>query len=140
MALNKMIFSTAIILSLFIVDSSACRGCIELDEITFDKLLNRFPVSIVKFDIAYPYGDKHEAYSQFAGDVAERVPDLLVAVVGVKDYGEKDNANLAKRFSVREIYPDIKLFINGKTEWIDYPAGKNTFHPFVFILSASLYP
>lgn len=37
-----------------------------MDELTFEKLLKRFQVTIVKFDIAYPYGDQHEAYSRFA--------------------------------------------------------------------------
>lgn len=99
-----------------------CKGCVELDELTFDKLVKRFPATLVKFDIAYPYGDKHEAYSSFAAEVAEDVDDLLVAVVGIKDYGDKDNAALGKRFSVKENYPDIKLFTSNVT-WIDYPAG-----------------
>lgn len=115
---------TATIAGVIQTTTATCAGCIELNVQTFDKLLARFPVTIAKFDIAYPYGDKHEAYSQFANDVAQRVDDLLVAVIGIKDYGEKDNENLGKRFSVGTIYPAIKLFLNGRTDtWIDYPSG-----------------
>lgn len=46
--------------------SNTCKGCTDLDELTFEKLVKRFQVTIVKFDIAYPYGDQHEAYSRFA--------------------------------------------------------------------------
>lgn len=121
----KLWILTATIASLAHTVTATCAGCIELNVQTFDKLLARFPVTIAKFDIAYPYGDKHEAYSQFASDVAQRVDDLLVAVIGIKDYGEKDNENLGKRFSVGTIYPVIKLFLNGRTDtWIDYPSGR----------------
>jgi endoplasmic reticulum protein 29 len=37
-----------------------CKGCIALDTLTFDKMLKRFRVSLVKFDVAFPYGDKQE--------------------------------------------------------------------------------
>lgn len=66
---------------------AACKGCIELDSLTFDKMLSKFEYSIVKFDISYPYGPKHDEYEKFAKDAASQ-KDLLVAVVGVKDYGE----------------------------------------------------
>lgn len=46
--------------------SNTCKGCTDLDELTFEKLLKRFKVTIIKFDIAYPYGDQHEAFSRFA--------------------------------------------------------------------------
>lgn len=50
--------------------SNTCKGCTDLDELTFEKLVKRFKVAIVKFDIAYPYGDQHEAYSRFAQGIA----------------------------------------------------------------------
>ncbi|GAB0098524.1 Protein windbeutel [Sergentomyia squamirostris] len=101
----------------------ACKGCVELDEITFDKLIHRFPVTVVKFDVAYPYGEKHEAYSAFALDVST-VDDLLVGLIGIKDYGEKDNSEIGKRYEVDEKdYPAIKLIKkDDPTKWIDYPA------------------
>ncbi|KAJ6636727.1 Protein windbeutel [Pseudolycoriella hygida] len=101
--------------------SNTCKGCTDLDELTFEKLVKRFQVTIVKFDIAYPYGDQHEAYSRFAQDVYH-IDDLLVATVGIKDYGELDNKNLSQRFNVPEKLPSIKMFLNGDTtKWVDYP-------------------
>ena len=115
---------------------ASCKGCLEMDHLTFDKILRRFPAAIVKFDIAYPYGDKHEAYSEFAANVAEQVDDLAVAVVGIKDYGELDNSNLGKRFKVRDVYPDIKLFVGGNFDkWIDYPTGLSL----LFVTAVSVF-
>jgi len=100
--------------------SNTCKGCTDLDELTFEKLVKRFQVTIVKFDIAYPYGDQHEAFAKFAQDV-HHIDDLLVATIGIKDYGEMDNKNLSKRFDVPEKLPSIKLFLNGVvTKWFDY--------------------
>lgn len=105
--------------------SASCFGCLELDELTFDKILKKFPTVLVKFDIAYPYGDKHEAYAKLAADISPDNGDFAVAVVGIKDYGNKENSKLAERFSVGDKYPVIKLFRNGNAEeWIDYPNGK----------------
>lgn len=121
-------YLSAFIAVVLIYSATANKGCVELDELTFDKVVKKFQVVIVKFDIAYPYGEKHEAYIQFADDV-HSVSNLLVTVVGIKDYGDKDNANLGKRFSVGEGYPKIKLFINGKTDsWIDYTEGTFSEH------------
>lgn len=54
------------------------------------------------------------------------VDDLLVAAVGIKDYGDMDNKNLSHRFNVPEKLPSIKLFPNGDvTKWLDYSEGKS---------------
>lgn len=68
--------------------TASCKGCVELDSMTFDKVISKFDYAIVKFDISYPYGEKHEQYEEFA-KAASDVSNLLVAEVGVKDYGEK---------------------------------------------------
>lgn len=73
-----------------------CKGCTPLDTLTFDKMIRSFPVSLVKFDTAYPYGDKHEEFAKVAADGAE-LPGLFVGEVGIKDYGEKDNEELGNR-------------------------------------------
>ena len=66
---------------------------------------------MVKFDVAYPYGDKHEEFAKFSKAAAED-ENLFVAEVGIKDYGDKDNADLAERFNVKkEDYPVVILFI-----------------------------
>lgn len=60
------------------------------------QILPKFQSALVKFDVAYPYGPKQDEYTKFAESVAN-VDDLLVAEIGVKDYGEKDNEDLATR-------------------------------------------
>lgn len=67
--------------------TASCKGCVELDSLTFDKIISKFDYSVVKFDISYPYGEKHEQFEEFSKAAAE-VSNLLVAVVGVKDYGK----------------------------------------------------
>lgn len=89
-----------------------CKGCTPLDTLSFDKLLSKFKVSVVKFDVAYPYGDKHDEFAKFSTSAAE-LEDLFVGEVGIKDYGDKDNADLADRFNViKEDYPVVILFVH----------------------------
>ena len=79
----------------------------------FFQVTSRFPVSIVKFDVAYPYGPKQDAYTKMA-EAARSLPDILVAEVGVKDYGDKDNSDLAERFNIpKDKFPVVKLFVQG---------------------------
>lgn len=104
-------FYSWLFLSLQIIYTAASKGCVELDEQTFDKIVKRFKYTLVKFDVAFPYGDKHEAFIKFAAD-ANEIDDLLFALVSIKDYGEKENMALAKRFNIPEIYPAITLFKN----------------------------
>lgn len=99
---------------------AACRGCVELGELTFDRMLKHFPHgALVKFDVSYPYGAKEEAYDGFALEAAEQAKrspvakDLLVVEVGIKSYGEMDNALLAKRFDIPDKYPVVVLFVGG---------------------------
>lgn len=96
----------------------------DLDSTSFDKITNKFPASLIKFDVAFPYGDKHEAFLNFAKE-AKEADDLLVAHVGVKDYGEKENEDLAKRFNVKkDDFPIVKLFLQGTKDPIDFDASK----------------
>lgn len=91
-------------------------GSVNLDELSFYKVTNKFEASLVKFDVAYPYGDKHEAFVAVAKD-ARDVDDLLLAEVGVKDYGEKENEALARKYgATKDNFPIVKLFMKGKSE------------------------
>jgi len=96
-----------------------CAGCTPLDGISFDKIVSKFRASLVKFDVAYPYGDQHDEFAKVAKDAAE-VGDLFVGEVGIKDYAEKDNQELAERFEVtKDDYPTAILFVKnaeGKVE------------------------
>lgn len=52
--------------------------------------------------------------------------DLLIAEVGIKDYGDFDNQEIANKFKVKkEDFPVLKLFIQGKEEPVDF--GHNNF-------------
>uniref|UniRef100_A0A182PSV4 Endoplasmic reticulum resident protein 29 n=1 Tax=Anopheles epiroticus TaxID=199890 RepID=A0A182PSV4_9DIPT len=97
------------------------RGCVDLDSSTFDLVTGKFRYSLVKFDTAFPYGDKHEAFTGLARETVGTTSDLLFALVGIKDYGEQDNADLGKRFAIPKEYPVIKLFHGDGTPPIDFP-------------------
>lgn len=88
-----------------------CKGCTPLDMLTFDKMVNAFPVSLVKFDTAYPYGEKHDEYAKISEEAAE-LPNMFIGEVGIKDYGDKDNAELGERFKVvKDDYPVVMMFV-----------------------------
>ena len=74
----------------------------------------------MKVDVAYPFGEKHEQFGKLSAALSSN-PDILVAEVGVKDYGDKENVNIAERYNiVKEEYPVMLLFTEGKTEPIRY--------------------
>ncbi|XP_034230580.1 endoplasmic reticulum resident protein 29 [Thrips palmi] len=107
-----------LLVSLELCAESLGMGTVALDSWTFDKVIDKFDVSLIKFDVAYPYGPKHEAFTKMAE--AAKAADILIAEVGVKDYGEKENSDLAERFKIdKEQFPVVKLFMKGK-EPIDF--------------------
>lgn len=113
------------LLNACLVQATEYRGFVELDDFSFDKVIKKFDAVLVKFDVAYPYGDKHEAFAKFAEQLTVHIDNFLVATVGIKDYGERENSNLAERFNVGTEYPVIKLFRNGNIDkWVDYPKGE----------------
>lgn len=74
-------------------------------------MVPRFTASLVKFDTQYPYGDKHEQFVEFAKEVAA-TPDLLIAEVGVQDFADRENSDLAQRYSAKkDDFPVLKLFL-----------------------------
>lgn len=105
------------------VNGLICKGCLELDEFTFDKVIAKFSTVLIKFDIAFPYGKKHDEYAKFAKEISESsIGDIIVSVVGIKNYGETTNSDLAERFNIEKHLPEIKLFSNNNAnEWIDFP-------------------
>lgn len=73
----------------------------------------KFKASLVRFDTAYPYGEKQDEWAKVAVDL-KATPDLLVSDVGVRDYGEKENQDLADRYDIKkDDFPQIRLFLNG---------------------------
>lgn len=87
---------------------------------SFLQVVSKFKASIVKFDVAYPYGEKQEEFGKVSQS-AYNVNDLLIAEVGVKDYGDKDNMDLAEKYNVnKDDFPVVKLFVQGKNEPITF--------------------
>ncbi|XP_053617216.1 endoplasmic reticulum resident protein 29 [Plodia interpunctella] len=100
--------------------STSSSGSVELDELSFNKITNKFEASLVKFDVAFPYGDKHDAFVALAKD-AKDVDELLIAEVGVKDYGEKENEKLALKYgATKDNFPVVKLFVKGRSEPLSF--------------------
>lgn len=118
----KRFLSAFLVLNLCIYVTNACKGCVNLDQYNFDKITSRFKAVLVKFDVSYPYGDKHEVFVQLANDLVEN-KDLILAEVGVKDYGERDNEELAKKYGIngKDDLPAIRLIVDGKS--IDFPSS-----------------
>lgn len=105
----------------------ATKGSIQLDSLTFDKVrdeqctfsqahaflpqvVSKFDAALVKFDTQYPYGEKQDVFVQVAQDVAGS-ESLLVAEVGVQDFGEKENSDLAEKYGItKSKFPALLLF------------------------------
>lgn len=88
-------------------------------------MIGKFKYAVVKFDVAFPYGDRHVQFSNVAAST-HQIQDLLMAEVGIKDYGNKDNSDLGKRFGiVKSDLPVVLLFINGQTEPVRLVDGKS---------------
>lgn len=69
---------------------------------------------LVKFDHAYPYGVDHENFVQLGKQLAKlKRTDVIAVNLEVKDYGEFDSLEIAKRYKVdKEQFPALRLFIN----------------------------
>ena len=113
---TKTLFTIGFLLTIQSLATSAanCKGCTPLDELNFDKIIKRFEATLVKFDTAYAYGDKHEEFGKVAKDLAE-IENVLTAEVGIKDYGEKDNSALGEKYGVvKEDFPALFVFHKNK--------------------------
>ncbi|CAN7988637.1 unnamed protein product [Ixodes pacificus] len=100
--------------------ASTTKGSVPLQTSTFDKIVPKFKVTLVKFDVTYPYGEKHDEFVKVAEE-SQNTPDFLVAEVGVQDYGDKENMDLAERYGVKkEQFPVLKLFLSGQDEPVLY--------------------
>jgi len=80
---------------------------------------------IVRFDKEYSYGDEHDAWKAFAKTVGESSADALVCDVGVSEYGDKDNSDIAERFSIKsDDFPQFRFWAKGSTEPVTYSGAK----------------
>lgn len=84
------------------------------------QVASKFKASLVKFDAAYPYGPKQEEYEKVC-EASSNVNDLLVVEIAVKDYGEKENADLAKKYGAeKDNFPVVKLFLQGQSDPVGF--------------------
>lgn len=128
-------FVIVLVLS-FINNSYCCNGCIGLDELTFNKVVRKFTSVLVKFDQMFPFGETHEAFTTLAAEINNKSisgfdhTDILIATVGLKDYGEFDNKALGLKYgrdaTIKNDSPVIKLFNEGDLDNpIDLEIGKS---------------
>ena len=93
---------------------------------TFDRLIDGSKTVMVRFDKEYSYGDEHDAWKAFAAKVGDSDADMLVCDVGVSEYGDKDNSDIAERFSIKsDDFPQYRLWLKGnKGDPIVYKGDK----------------
>ncbi|XP_050071934.1 protein windbeutel [Anopheles maculipalpis] len=123
MVYKSIVFVATLVAGVLIYTGNAwtARGCVDLDSLTFDKVTRKFRYSLVKFDTAFPYGEKHEAFTNLALQTVDTTDDLLFALIGIKDYGDQDNVDLGQRFNIPKEYPVIMLFMGDHTDPIAFP-------------------
>lgn len=128
MVSNKIFILISILTINFRISNGLiCKGCLELDELNFDKIIAKFQSVLVKFDIAFPYGKKHDEYAKFAKEISE-LDDMIVCVIGIKNYGESVNTQLSKRFDIGDQLPAIKLFTNHNAlKWSNFSKGTDEY-------------
>jgi len=96
------------------------RGILKLDNTTFDRIIDGTKSVIVRFDKEYSYGDEHDAWKDFAGKVGDSSAEMLVADIGVSEYGDKDNSDLSDRYSIKaDDFPQYRLWLKGKASTAD---------------------
>ncbi|XP_058966124.2 endoplasmic reticulum resident protein 29 [Pocillopora verrucosa] len=125
MAFTSLI--TAIVLtSLGVLNvEGTAKGAVPLDTLTFDKVIGKHKAVLVKFDKQYAYGEKEDEFKKFA-EKASSQPELLVAEVGVSEYGEKENDNLRERFDIsKDDFPVYKLFKQNDASPVDFKGEVN---------------
>merc|ERR1719221_2274153 len=106
------------------------RGILKLDNTTFDRIIDGTRGVFVRFDKEYSYGDDHDAWKDYAKTVGQSAADLLSCDVGVSEYGDKDNSDLAKRFGIKtDDFPQFRLWKKGSSstdEPIKYDGPKKS--------------
>merc|ERR1712129_71143 len=81
--------------------AQSLEGLVQLDKTSFDKIVTKFEYSLIKFDVGYPTGDKHKNFGKVATQITE-ADNLFMGEVRIKDYGDKNNEDMADRFNVNK--------------------------------------
>jgi len=101
------------------------RGILKLDNTTFGRIIDGSRNVFVRFDKEYSYGDEHDAWKSFAAKVGDSSADMLVCDVGVSEYGDKDNSDIAEKFSIKsDDFPQYRLWKKGSKEPLVYKGDK----------------
>lgn len=117
---------SATLLALFgIASAYSDRGILKLDNTTFDRIIDGSKTVFVRFDKEYAYGDDHDAWKKFAAEVGDSSADMFVCDVGVSEYGDKDNSDIAEKFSIKsDDFPQYRLWKKGSKEPLVYKGDK----------------
>jgi hypothetical protein len=100
-----------------------------------DSTCNEIIIILFQFDQFFPSGPIHEAFTNLAAEINNKTTsgydhsEMLIATVGIKDYGDFDNKVLGEKYGrddkVKFDSPVIKLFNNGDLENpIEFEIGK----------------
>jgi endoplasmic reticulum protein 29 len=109
-------FLAAAVLLLDVAQAYTDRGILKLDNTTFDRIVDGSKNVLVRFDKEYSYGDDHDAWKEFAKTVGESSADAMICDVGVSEYGDKDNKDIADRFGVSsDNFPTYLLWKKGES-------------------------
>jgi endoplasmic reticulum protein 29 len=113
------------------------KGAIDLDSVSFPKIVgsSHFDV-LVKFDKSYPYGDKEDQYKEFVKTIGQApgLNTVLVANVGVEDYGDKKNDDLREQFGINaDDFPVFRLFPRASTVPIPFTATVTASNLLLFV-------
>ena len=102
---------------LYICSATPVPGVVTLDKYTINKVITKTNTVFVKFDKPYPYGEKEEVWKSLANAVGELGPrgnSLILGSVGIEEWGNKFNADLAREHEIEELpFPVFKLFHEG---------------------------
>ena len=107
-----------------ISESAECNGCVVLDSKTFDRVLNKFDVMLVKFDKHDPDVQKQAVFDQIYNDLSKEygMEDMMTAHVDIVKNGEARNQELASKYGLEnellddKSLPAIFLFFRKKNE------------------------
>ncbi|XP_031549782.1 endoplasmic reticulum resident protein 29-like [Actinia tenebrosa] len=100
--------------------SGSAKGAVGLDSLTFDKVISKHRAVLVKFDKQYAYGEKEDIFKEFCKKASSQ-SELLVAEVGVAEYGDKDNDDLRERFKLKkEDFPYYMLFLQDQEQPVHF--------------------
>ena len=78
----KLLFTLALVCLTTGVRSQILEGLVQLDKISFDKVVTKFEYSLIKFDVGFPSGDKHKNFGKVATQVKiqRKVMDFVLLI------------------------------------------------------------